>query len=144
GLHVVDLLDYQEKVKSRMAATLVPPGLMQEFESLHSGVSSSLSKVRANLTHFDPTLETAASKSAAKILYQIDKLARKTAREAMQRDERATRDAAYLTNLIYPHRHLQERFYSIVPFLAKHGLDLPQRIFGESQLSCPDHMIRTF
>jgi len=62
---------------------------------------------------------------------------------AMIRDGRATKDAAYLTNLIYPHRRLQERFYSILPFLAQHGLDLPQQLLGQVQLSCPDHMVRT-
>jgi bacillithiol synthase len=49
-----------------------------------------------------------------------------------------------LLNLIYPQRHLQERFYSILPFLAKHGLDLPQQLLGEIQLSCADHMLRPF
>ncbi len=57
---------------------------------------------------------------------------------------RSYKDAQYLGNLIYPQRHLQERFYSILPFLAKHGLDLPQRLLPETQLSCADHMLRTF
>jgi hypothetical protein len=73
----------------------------------------------------------------------VDKLAGKTARETMRRDQRATHDADYLLNLIYPQRHLQERFYSIVPFLAKHGWDLPQQLYEQTQLSCPDHMVRT-
>jgi uncharacterized protein YllA (UPF0747 family) len=89
-------------------------------------------------------LAAAADKSIAKINYQVDKLAAKTGRETMRRDHRAASDAQYLSNLIYPQRHLQERFYSILPFLAKHGLDLPQRIYEETQLSCPDHMVRTF
>ncbi len=143
GLRVPDVFDHHEKVKSCMAAKLVSPNITDEFLELRSGVASSMAKLGSSLTQFDPTLESSAKKSAAKILYQIDKLERKTAREAMQRDARATRDAAYLTNLIYPHRRLQERFYSIVPFLAQHGLDLPQRLLSEAQLACPDHMIRT-
>lgn len=143
GLHVADLFEHQEKVKSSMAARLVPPGLTDEFGAFRSEVSSSLQKLVSKLTDFDPTLEAAAKKSGAKILYQVDKLCRKTARQTMQRDERAARDAAYLTNLVFPHRHLQERFYSIVPFLAKHGLDLPHRLLNETQLTCPDHMVRT-
>jgi bacillithiol synthase len=141
-LSIPDLLEHQEKVKGCIAAKLVPPDLAQEFTALRDGVSSSLSKLRSKLAHFDPTLESAAGKSTAKMMYQIDKLARKTARQSLERDERATRDAAYLTNLVYPHRHLQERFYSIVPFLAKHGLDLPKHLLGQIQLACPDHMVR--
>ena len=102
-----------------------------------------MAQLQSDLHRFDPTLEAAAKKSAAKVQYQLAKLSRKTARETLRRDERATKDAAYLTNLIYPHRHLQERFYSILPFLAQHGFDLPQRLLEQVQLSCADHMVRT-
>ena len=37
---------------------------------------------------------------------------------------RASADARHLAAMLYPHRHPQERFYSILPFLAQHGLDL--------------------
>jgi hypothetical protein len=70
-------------------------------------------------------------------------LSGKTARETLRRDERSAREANYLIGLVYPQRRLQERFYSIVPFLAKHGPDLPQRLFEMTQISCPDHMVRT-
>ena len=70
-------------------------------------------------------------------------MARKTASEILRRDQRAAKDAGYLMNLVYPHKHLQERFYSIVPFLAKYGWDLPQRLFENVQLTCPHHMVRT-
>ncbi|MBV8070279.1 MAG: bacillithiol biosynthesis BshC, partial [Acidobacteriaceae bacterium] len=103
----------------------------------------SLETLKASLHAFDPTLEAAAKKSTSKVLYQLQRLANKTAREALRRDERATLEANFLINLVYPQRHLQERLYSIVPFLAKHGLDLPQRLMAMTQLTCPDHMVRT-
>ena len=143
GLRVPDLLDHEEKVKGHLAEKLVPEDLASKLAALESQASASLEKLQADLSRFDPTLEAAAKKSSAKILYQLDKLAKKTARETLRRDERATRDAAYLSNRIYPNRHLQERFYSILPFLAEHGLDLPQRLFELVQLNCPDHMART-
>lgn len=143
-LQIADMLGPQEKVRSCIASKLVPRKLDHEFASLRSGMSSSLAKLQTELTEFDATLEAAVNKSASKILYQLDKLSRKTARETMRRDQRAHGDATYLMNLIYPERHLQERFYSIIPFLAKHGLDLPQQLLGQTQLVCPDHMVRTF
>src|SRR6185437_10988298 len=143
GMHLPDILDHEAGVKSRIARRLVPEDLTGRFHSLQSATERSLEELRNQLSRFDPTLESAARKSSAKILYQIEKLSQKAAREALRRDERATNDAAYLLDLLYPHRHLQERFYSIVPFLAKHGLDLPQRVFGLTQTACPDHMVRT-
>ncbi len=144
GVHLPDLFDTQENVKGRIAARLLPSSVKEEIGSVRSDVNSALRELRGNLVGFDPTLASAADKSAAKILYQVDKLSRKAARETIRRDERATKDATYLIDLIYPQRHLQERFYCIVPFLAKHGLDLPQRLLSETQVVCPDHMIRTF
>ena len=143
GLHLPDVLDHEAGVKSRIAKRLVPDGLAEQFHSLQSATERSLDNLRNQLSRFDPTLEFASKKSSAKILYQLERLSQKTAREALRRDEKATRDASYLIDLLYPHRHLQERFYSIVPFLAKHGLDLPERVFGLTQTVCPDHMVRT-
>jgi bacillithiol biosynthesis cysteine-adding enzyme BshC len=143
-LQVTDLLDHHENVKGLIASRLVPPGLTDRIKAAEAAVAQSLAQLQAGLLDFDPTLEAAARKSTDKITYQFAKLERKIARETMRRDERATKDATYLLNLIYPQRHLQERFYSILPFLAKHGPDLPQRLLEQVQLNCPDHMLRTF
>jgi bacillithiol synthase len=143
GMRVPDLLDYEEKVKARFAAQLVPQELRARMTALESATSDALARLQVDLRRFDPTLEAAARKSSAKMLYQLEKLSKKTGRETLRRDDQATKDAAYLANLIYPHRRLQERFYSILPFLAQHGFDLPQRLLGEVQLSCADHMVRT-
>ncbi len=143
GLKMTDLLDHHQQVRSRMAAKLVPSDLAADFEQMQETLGASLKHLGGRLSSFDPTLEAAARKSAAKMLYQVDKLARKTAHETLRRDERAGKDATYLLNLVYPERHLQERFYSILPFLAEHGLDLPTRLFNETPLACPDHIVRT-
>jgi uncharacterized protein YllA (UPF0747 family) len=143
-LRTVDLFDHHDHVKSSMARKLVPSDLLAKLGSARATIQSTMGGATDSLTGFDPTLQKAGSKSTAKILYQIDKLTQKTARESMRRDERAVRDAGYVLNLVYPERHLQERFYSILPFLAKAGPDLPAKILGETQLACPDHMVRTF
>ena len=143
NLPVPQLFGPQEQVESRIAAKLVPSAVAEEFSAARSVFDASLARLRSGLAAFDPTLERSAQKSTAKIHYQLEKLSRKAGREAMRRDAQATRSAGYLTNLIYPHRHLQERFYSIVPFLAKHGMDLPQRLLDEAQLACPDHIVRS-
>lgn len=143
GMHTLDLMDHQEHVKGHLAAKLVPLKLKEEFLALQSQTESSLAGLHARLKEFDASLAAASKKSAAKILYQVNKLSQKVARETMRRDERASQNTTYLMNLVYPHRRLQERVYSIVPFLAKYGLDLPERLFSETQLACPDHMVRT-
>ena len=143
-LRLPDLLDYKERVKSKIADRLVPKNLTGEFKQLEQSFTAALGKLQQDLHDFDPTLQSSAQKSSLKIPYQLQKLQRKTARETLRRDEKASADADYLLNLVFPNKHLQERLYSIVPFLAKFGLDLPQRLYAQIQLSCPDHMLRTF
>jgi hypothetical protein len=59
----------------------------------------------------------------------------------LKRDQRAGQDAAHLSHLLYPHKHLQERLYSILPFVAKHGFDLIDRIEEHTCIDCVDHHV---
>jgi uncharacterized protein YllA (UPF0747 family) len=75
------------------------------------------------------------------MLYQLAKLERKIARETVNRNQRAAADASYMSGLIYPEKHPQERFYSILPFIAKHGPDLVDMLYKNIHLDCPDHQV---
>jgi bacillithiol synthase len=141
GLGLRDLFHGPEPLRDRMATTLVPPSVRQAASAARETVDASLTRLRGELTAFDPTLTGAADRSLRKMRYQLEKLERKTGRETLRRDERAARDAASIYGLIYPERHLQERLYSFLPFLASHGLDLTDRIYEEIQLDCPDHRL---
>jgi len=59
----------------------------------------------------------------------------------MARNDRALHDASYLLGLIYPRKHLQERLYSIIPFLAQHGFALINELADNINLHCPDHQL---
>jgi uncharacterized protein YllA (UPF0747 family) len=141
GMELRDLLDNDVAVREEMARKLVPEALLGRIRETAGGVSSLLDGLGAEMARFDPSLRKAFDRSRSKMLYQLAKTERKAAREAMRRDERAQNDAAYLTALVYPHKHLQERFYGILPFLARHGLDLTDRIYESIHLGCPDHQL---
>src|SRR5215471_2988631 len=138
-LSLGDFFHGETSLKERMASRLVPPVLAAKMRESASAVEHAVGRMRAELTAFDPTLAKALDRSARKINYQLTKMERKTGREAMRRDAQAARDAASLYGLIYPERHLQERLYSILPFMAKHGLDLVERVYDAVNLGCPDH-----
>ncbi len=141
GLSLPSFFSGEDGVRELIARKLVPESLVQEFAELQKTTAQSLDRLRNHLVSFDTTLDSAAVKSRAKILYQISKLERKTARETLRRNERATSDASYMSGLIYPEKHLQERFYSILPFVAKHGLALMDVLYDNVNLDCPDHKI---
>lgn len=131
----------EEHLKARVAHALVPESLEASFHAESEGIMSHLGRMRAELNRFDPTLAASLEKSSAKIAYQLEKARRKTASEMIRRDHRAAGDAQYLSGFLFPQRHLQERFYSILPFLAAHGVDLVERVYDAVQLDCPDHRI---
>ncbi len=131
----------EDHLKGRVAHALVPESLSESFDTETAFVMKHLGKIRAELEKFDPTLAASLDKSRAKIAYQLQNAKRKTAAEIMRRNDRAAGDARYLSGFLYPHRHLQERFYSIVPFLAAHGPDLVDRLYDAVELDCPDHRV---
>lgn len=142
-LTVPETLVPEEALNERLAAALVPENIERSFVDVTGEIERRLSRLGEELERFDPTLAASLLKSRAKMIYQIEKARRKTAREILRRDARAASDARHLNALLFPHRHLQERFYSILPFLAKHGLDLVDQLQESVMLDCPDHRVLT-
>ena len=141
GLAVTDFFHGEDAIRGTIARHLVPESLLHEFQEVHKTTAESLDRLREHLLAFDTTLTAAASKTREKVLYQLSKMQRKTQREALRRDHRASADASYMSGLIYPQKHLQERFYSILPFVAKHGTDLMDTLYAHLHLDCPDHKV---
>ena len=140
-LSLGDFFHGEIALKERIASHLLPAALAGRMRESAATVTTAVAEMRAELVAFDPTLAQALDRSARKIDYQLSKMERKTGREVLRRDERAARDAASLYGLVYPERHLQERLYSILPFLAQHGLDLTGSIHEAIELDCSDHRV---
>jgi len=140
---VAQVMTHEGGLKERIAQQLVPESVGKSLASTTSDVTRQIDRLQADLEAFDRTLAAAIGKSRAKILYQLEKIGKKTARETLRRDERALSDSRHLANMLYPHRHPQERFYSILPFLAQHGPDLIDRLVDAVEPMCPDHRVYT-
>ncbi len=144
--HHVSLIDCfhgEVALKERIAARLIPEELHIGFEDALSDVRNAVDKLLGPIEKFDPTLGAAWQKSREKILFQIEKNRKKTAREALRRQTQVASAASHLATLVYPNHHLQERAYSILPFLARHGLDLIDTLYDKAHEGCPDHLVVT-
>jgi bacillithiol biosynthesis cysteine-adding enzyme BshC len=141
GLTLPEFFHGGDGVREAIAGQLVPANLVREFDQTQKATSESLTKLRDDLVSFDPTLADAADKTRSKILYQLSKIESKTAREALKRNQRASEEAGYMSGLIFPEKHLQERLYSILPFVAQHGLELMDTLYEHVHLDCPDHKV---
>ena len=144
GRYALKLSDFyhgEDALRERIGSNLVPPALNGALRETAASVDTAVARLRGELAGFDPTLGLALDRGARKMRYQLEKLERKVGREALLREARAARDAASLNGLIYPGRHLQERLYSILPFVAKHGFELAGHIYDHIELDCPDHRV---
>jgi bacillithiol biosynthesis cysteine-adding enzyme BshC len=141
GLALPVFFHGEDHVRDAIGQKLIPATLVREFSEIRESTADSLQRLRDNLVAFDETLASAAGKSRAKILYQLSKIENKTARETFNRNRRAGEEASYMSGLIYPEKHLQERLYSILPFLAKHGTGLIDTLYEHIHLDCPDHKV---
>jgi bacillithiol biosynthesis cysteine-adding enzyme BshC len=141
GLTLADFYPGEDALRQRIASALVPSELNAEIRRTASTVDGAVEQLRTVLTGFDPTLSKALDLSARKIRHQLSKIEGKAGREALRRDERAARQARSLYGLIYPERHLQERLYSYLPLLAKHGPELTAQVYEALALGCADHRI---
>jgi bacillithiol synthase len=127
--------------RERLARTCIPTELLGHMENASSRAAQLFDELRRELLRFDPTLASASERSQSRVLYQFQRLERKTAREIARREQRVQEDTEYLRGLVYPHKHLQERLYSILPFLAAHGAGLIEAIGSQIHESCPDHHV---
>jgi bacillithiol biosynthesis cysteine-adding enzyme BshC len=140
-LHLTDLFHGEEALREKVASALVPQGLHEQFETTEEATRQALERLHRNVSAFDPTLGAALDKSRAKILYQLSKTRAKVARGILRRNDQSSADASYIYSTLYPNKHLQERLYSILPFLAQHGLDLVDRLYAQVHMDCPDHVL---
>jgi uncharacterized protein YllA (UPF0747 family) len=141
GLAIGDFFHGEDPLRETIARRITPPSLSEAIQETKSDVNRALERFGGVVAGFDVSLASAFEKSRRKIAYQLEKTERKLARESLRRNTRAEADAAYLFNLVYPHRHLQERLYSILPFLARHGPELLGQLYENVRLDCPDHQL---
>jgi bacillithiol biosynthesis cysteine-adding enzyme BshC len=142
-LGIPDFASGELSLREKVAEQLVSPELTALMAETRTGMARSLATLKSRLIGFDSTLAKALNRSTRKIEYQLQKIESKIARQTLIRDERASHDASALANLVFPHKHLQERFYSILPLMAKHGPGLVDTIYENIHLDCPDHKLLT-
>ena len=142
-LAVTDGFEGAEALRNKIAQRLIPPALETGLLDAETQIDTALGKAESDLEKFDPTLQAALRKSTAKIRYQFHKIRGKVAQESLRRDQRGAEEAAYLSHSIFPENSPQERLYSVLPFLAEHGFEFVDRIYGAIQPECHDHQILT-
>ena len=136
GLALPDFFHGEDALRERIAAKLVPPALSGRMGETMKAVDGAVERLRATCgvrSHAGQGPGTQRPKDPVSTCQ--DRRQSGPRSHAARRAGR--RDAASLYGLIFPERHLQERLYSILPFLAKHGPDLIDRSTKRSNWTAP-------
>ena len=140
-LSVTDCFEGPESLRKRVGEKLIPSALDTAFKQGEAGIESSIHAIDESLAAFDSTLSSALTTARSKMLYQLGKIRGKAARESLRRNGEVQHEIEALSNLVYPNKTQQERVYSVLAFLAHHGPDFIERLYGAISPDCHDHQV---
>jgi uncharacterized protein YllA (UPF0747 family) len=141
GLKLTDVLEGPARLREALAERALPADLKAAFETAEKSLEQCLARIVTSLEHLDPTLVDAAQNAGSKMHYQLDRLQGKAARAELLRNEVLDRHASLLNNVLFPQKNLQEREIAGASFLARHGIELLERLYQAANGSCPDHQV---
>lgn len=129
------------RLRALMAERMLPPRLLRRLQKTEARIASLLAETATEVNKLDPTLKNATDTSRRKMLYQFNKLRRKTARARAEREGILEKHLDILLNSLYPDRSLQERRLSFLNFVAREGRGLVPRLLEELQSPSRDHQV---
>ena len=136
-----DLFHGEAPLRDELARRSLPPELKLDFESGLLAVEEAMQRISESLHKLDPTLVEAASRAAKKMRYQVGRLEKRAAQAELRKEDVLGRQAAQIENSLYPKKTLQEREISGVHYLARHGVELIDRLIEAASARCPEHKI---
>jgi bacillithiol biosynthesis cysteine-adding enzyme BshC len=141
GLSVTDVFRGPEPLRELLGEKALPADLKDAFLNAGESLERCLARIEKALQRLDPTLVDASRRAGSKMRYQLERLQGRAARAELLRSEVLDRHAHLLTQVLYPHKNLQEREIAGISFLARHGMELLDRLYEAAGSGCPDHQL---
>ena len=140
-LGIADIFAGRQRLRRKMEAHYLPRGLETRFARDEKTLRKLLSGYAKPLTVLDKSLAGARDTAEKKMLYQFQKLRGKAGRAQNERTGVLDRHESEIVSALCPRHGLQERSLSLLPFLARYGMDLLKRLESASQSACKGHRI---
>jgi uncharacterized protein YllA (UPF0747 family) len=142
-----DALHGRQTVRRKMELNSLSRGLVAKFSRDEKGLKRILGSYRAPLGRMDKSLPAALDTVERKILYQFEKLRGKAGRAENFRTGVLDRHEREILGALFPHHGLQERTLCLLPFLARQGMELLDRLSdqmsSEKSEPCSGHRVVT-
>jgi bacillithiol biosynthesis cysteine-adding enzyme BshC len=130
-----DLFAGRQKLRGKMEQSSLPRALAAKFAANEKALHKLLATYRDPLQKLDKTLLGALESAEKKMLHQFSKLKGKAGRAENFRTGVLDRHERIILDALYPHKGLQERSLSALPWLSLYGgelLDSLESQAGES------------
>ncbi|MDZ7267285.1 MAG: bacillithiol biosynthesis cysteine-adding enzyme BshC [candidate division KSB1 bacterium] len=126
---------------SRVAREHAPEGLFEPVAAARDALSRRLDELKQRATALDAPLAGFIDKERGKIFHQLAIIENKLLQAAKRQNETLTQQILKAAHALYPRQQLQEREFSIVPFLCKHGRGLVRRLYDLMEVQRFDHQV---
>ena len=141
GLEINDVFRGHQHLRARMEQKALPRALASRFDAGEKKLRKLLKSYQAPLTRLDRTLVGALDSAERKMLHQFAKLKGKAGRAENLRIGVLDRYEQILLDSLYPHRGLQERTLSTLPWLAEYGLSFVDNLSRQASIESRQHHI---
>ena len=120
-LKVEDAWLGSQALRKKMYGANIPKKLARSFDGSLRQIEKSVENLHKAIREVDPTIQGTIARAEKRIHYQVEKLRSKTGQALDRHDKVVERHADFLENLLYPHKGLQSRDLSFLPFLLRLG-----------------------
>jgi bacillithiol biosynthesis cysteine-adding enzyme BshC len=121
NLKVEDAWLGSQALHKKMYSTNVPKKLARSFDASLRQIEKSIASLDESIRGVDPTIQGTIARAEKRIRYQVEKLRAKTGAALDRHEKFIELHAEFLENLLYPHKGLQSRDLSFLPFLLRLG-----------------------
>jgi bacillithiol synthase len=141
GLEIGDVFRGHQHLRGRMEQKALPRALASRFDAGEKTLRKLLKSYQAPLTRLDRTLVGALDSAQRKMFHQFAKLKGKAGRAENLRIGVLDRYERILLDSLYPHKALQERSLSPLPWLAEYGSAFVDDLARLATVEAPQHHI---
>jgi bacillithiol synthase len=141
GLDINDTFRGHQYLRARMEQKALPRALASRFEAGEKTLRKLLKSYQAPLMRLDHTLVGALESAERKMLHQFAKLKGKAGRAENLRIGVLDRYERIFLDSLYPHRGLQERTLSPLPWLAEYGPSFVDNLSRQASIESRQHHI---
>ena len=128
GMDPAEVFAPAGRLAGRLSERQLPADVEADIAAAEAGIDEALGRLSGRIAGLEPTMKEYLASVSGKIGHQLRAVRKKLLQARRARDETLRRRAARLSDALYPQGRLQERMYTIIPFLARHGTGLIGRL----------------